>query len=487
MKKPALSIWTISLIMSAGSCWPSFLPGQPPDSLWMTNLGGDQHEIGFGVTEGPPGVYYAVGKTNSAGNGDYDGYLVKLNSDGSVAWEKTFGGPMTDGLSSICPSWSGGYILTGIIGTGIHGSSDVWIMEVNPEGDSLWSRMYGGSHGDRGIRVRQTTDGGYILAASRYVLLQGDQVYLLRLDAAGDTLWTKTYGGSHHDYSNDILQTADGGFIVAGVTYTDSGIEAGQAYAMKTDASGDTLWTRKYGGGHEDIFNSVAETPTGYIFAGNTWSFGAGLLDIYAVGTDLNGHIIWEETYGHEGAELSYAICPAVGGNYVIAGYTNSFREDYQVYLIQIGPDGDMTWEEHYGPAVDYELTYGAGSTSDGGFLITGKMDYYWELYDDMFMLKLGPSSSGIPAPACGNLSFSSTPNPFHGNTAFSFHFPSPACARLLIYDLLGNVRAVIDLGQVPAGGLTKKWDASLLAPGIYLSRLEAGCEVAVKKLVVRE
>jgi hypothetical protein len=138
-----------------------------------------------------------------------------------------------------------------------------------------------------GNSVQQTSDGGYIIAGAYDYLGANSQVYLIRTNASGDTLWTRTYGGPSYDFGNTVQQTSDGGYIVAG--YTCSFANGYQVYLVKTNASGDTLWTRTYGGASDDYGNSVQQTQDrGYIVAGWTNSFGKGT-QVYLIKTDKNG------------------------------------------------------------------------------------------------------------------------------------------------------------------------------------------------------
>ncbi|MHC4540800.1 MAG: hypothetical protein ACYS74_13625, partial [Planctomycetota bacterium] len=162
-----------------------------------------------------------------------------------------------------------------------------------------FERTYGGSGDDIGSSVQQTTDGDYIVAGYTYSFGTGSSdVYLIKTDPSGDTLWTRTYGGSDIDYGYSVLQTTDGDYIVAGETQS-FGAGPGDVYLIKTDPSGDTLWTRTYGGNGHDWGQSVQQTTDGgYIVSGQTNSFGPGQADVYLIKTDAVGDTLWTRTYG---------------------------------------------------------------------------------------------------------------------------------------------------------------------------------------------
>jgi hypothetical protein len=156
-----------------------------------------------------------------------------------------------------------------------------------------FERTYGGFHYDVGHSVQQTSDGGYIITgikdANNIHSPSTGNIYLIKTNASGDTLWTKTFGGSAADWGYSVQQTLDGGYIITG--HTESfGAGLRDVYLIKTDALGNAIWTRTYGGSNGDEGNSVQQTSDGgYIITGHTESFGAGLRDVYLLDKNLWG------------------------------------------------------------------------------------------------------------------------------------------------------------------------------------------------------
>ena len=207
-----------------------------------------------------------------------------------TSWWRTYGGTLTDQGWSVQQTSDGGYIIAGRTYSFGAGNSDVYLTKTNTPGDTLWTRTYGGTSEDDGYSVQQTTDSGYIITGYTASFSAGG-VYLIRTNASGDTLWTRTYGGTSEDVGTSVQQTLDGGYIVAGYTLT-FGAGGYDAYLIKTDASGDTMWTRTYGGTGDDQGYSVQQTSDGgYIIAGRTYSFGAGNSDVYLIKTDSLGNV----------------------------------------------------------------------------------------------------------------------------------------------------------------------------------------------------
>lgn len=455
---------------------------QTPDSLWYKTFGNVMDDMGFDALENEDGDYMVVGKTEVS-NTNWDAWIAKLDNNGNLIWENAIGGVMDEQIVSVCPALYSGYVMTGYTSTDANGLSDIWILYVDENGDSVASVKYGGMTSDQGDCIRPTIDQGFILSAYTSVYLMGDQIYLMKLDISLDTLWTKTFGGPMHDYGHWVEETSDYGYIIAGRTYTTQYLESGDAWVIKTDNNGDTVWTKKYGGDDEDIFFALVETDDGYIFAGQTWSFGAGLIDMYVIRTDDNGNVIWAKTFGGTGADYAYNIFETEDGNYTVSGYSDSFSGSQDVYLIKIDGDGNLIWEKYYGDHLDNEYMYGGTATSDGGYLFTGRLDYYISAMDDIFVLKLGPEIQDINAniyKSTDHLTIS--PNPAKSQVHISTQY-SAGIEHLTIYDLRGNKI----FGFIKRSGTQNKefcLDVTDFLNGIYIVEVISGTSVFSAKFV---
>ncbi len=272
------------------------------------------------------------------------------------SWSKAYGGSGKDRGYSVQQTPDGGFIIAGWTNSFSAGDADVYLIRTDAGGDTLWTRTYGGSYTDCGYSVQQTSDGGFIVAGNTYFPGEGRDVYLIRTDASGDTLWTRTYGGSGDNDGYSVQQTPDGGFIIAGQSHYD-------VYLIKTDANGDTLWTRTYGGTYIDEGRSVQQTSDGgFIVAGNT------AFDVYLIKTDANGDTLWTATIHGDSTERAYSVQQAPDGGFIVAGWTNSFGAgDDDVYLIKvkeiilISPDGNEIWAGNK----DYSILFRSLASSD--------------------------------------------------------------------------------------------------------------------------
>jgi hypothetical protein len=233
-----------------------------------------------------------AGWTRSFGAGGSDILLIKTDANGNIQWAKTYGGTNDDWAYSVQQTSGGGYIVAGWTYSFGAGSDDILLIKTDANGNIQWAKTYGGTDSDLAYSVQQTSDGGYIVAGLTRSFGAGlDDIFLVKTDANGDVQWAKTYGGTNDDLAYSVQQTSDGGYIVAGLTRS-FGAGWYDILFIKTDANGNIIWAKTYGGTSRDEASSVQQTSDGgYIVAGTTWSFSAGLYNIFLVKTDASGNI----------------------------------------------------------------------------------------------------------------------------------------------------------------------------------------------------
>lgn len=258
------------------------------DTSWTKTYGGAGGDFGNSVKQTPDGGYIITGSTTNFGVVSSDVYLIKTNASGDTLWTKTFGGTGEDVGSSIALTTDGGYIITGSFGE----TFDVYLIKTDANGNLSWSKTFGGGAADLGREVQQTMDGGFIIAggANSFSLNSTTDFYLIKTNAGGDTTWTRIFGGTSYDRAESVQQTIDGGYIMAGIILDCANCPS-DIYIVKTDAASDTLWTKRIGGMSEDLGFSIEQTTDGgYILGGWVQSFGAGNYDFYLIKTDGNGN-----------------------------------------------------------------------------------------------------------------------------------------------------------------------------------------------------
>jgi ribosomal protein S11 len=248
----------------------------------------------------------------------------------------------------------------------------------NPMSATSFAKTYGGTNWDEAFSVQQTSDGGYIVAGRTYSFGAGYwDIFLIKTDANGNIIWAKTYGGTDFDEAFSVQQTSDGGYIVAGSTLS-FGPGGYAIFLIKTDANGNIIWAKTYGGIVWDEAYSVQQTSDGgYIVAGYTQSFGAGDLDIFLIKTDANGNIIWAKTYGGTDWDDALSVQQTSDGGYIVAGGTRSFGAGYwDIFLIKTDANGNIIWAKTYG-GTDFDEAFSVRQTSDGGYIVAGETNYF--------------------------------------------------------------------------------------------------------------
>ncbi len=307
------------------------------DTSWTKTFGGSGADAGWSIDQTSDGGYIIAGYSNSFGAGNDDVYLIKTDMNGDTVWTKTYGGTNNERGNYIKQTSDGGYIITGYTESFGAGGQDLYVIKLGATGDSLWIKTFGGTMNDVGNSIIQTADGGYIVTGVSYSFGAGNgDVYLVKLDVNGDSLWTKAYGGTSLDYGYSVQQTSSGSYIVAG--YTESfGAGNYDCYVFKIDVNGDTLWTKTYGGTSVDQGRDIQETSdNGFIVTGWTFSFGAGGADVFVIRTDTNGDTLWTKTIGGPLDDQARSVRETADDGYILTGGSASFGSSYNVYLIKI-------------------------------------------------------------------------------------------------------------------------------------------------------
>jgi hypothetical protein len=423
---------------------------------WERTYGGADYDHGRSVQQTQDGGYVVAGGTYSFGN-QSQVYLIKTNASGDTLWTRTYGGTDVEVGYSIQQTTDMGYIVAGYTNSFVGFGSQAYLVKTNATGDTLWTRTYGDTNNDYGRSVQQTSDGGYIIAGftdfGNY-----NQVYLIKTNSSGDTLWTRHYWETDYNRGNFVQQTSDGGYIVAGEAYSLGSV---QVYLVKTNASGDTLWTRTYGGADYDYGYSVQQTSDGgFIVVGEGQSFG-NRWKVYLIKTNASGDTLWTRTYGGTSDEGGNSVQQTLDGGYIVTGWAWSFGNQSQVYLVKANASGDTLWTRTYGGPIN-EVGKSIQQTTDRGYIIAGWTNSYGN-WEQVYLIKtdsLGRStgveeSKGFEGTRVQG--FKITPNPF---TSFAT-LPGHEGERFRLYDVSGRKVGTYKGDRVGEG----------LAPGVYFLR----------------
>jgi len=315
-------------------------------------------------------------------------------------WEKRLGGIYNEFAMSVQQTIDGGYIIAGYsYKNQSTGDPDVFLLKTDGNGDSLWNQTFGGQGvwmADQGYSVQQTTDGGYIIAGRKSDIGQGSDACLIKTDGNGIEQWTKTFGGPDSDNSWSVQQTTDGGYIIAGTSnYTISGAtgyQTSDVFLIKTDGNGIEQWTKNFGGIHKDWGRSVQQTTDGgYIITGYTTPFLNGLTDVYLIKTDGNGIEQWTKTFGGVKEERGFSVQQTTDAGYIITGWTGDIGQGRtNVYLIKTDQNGDSLWTKTFGYEPEDDLGFSVQQTTDGGYIMTGWSynNYTFNNNYDVYLIK---------------------------------------------------------------------------------------------------
>ena len=381
-----LKIFYITIFILIGC-----LKAQIPDTIWTKIYGGNESDHTYDIEQTIDDGYIVCGTTNSFGNGESDIWLLKLNALGDTIWTKIYGGSQYDSGRDILLANDSGFVVIGYTYSFGNGESDIWLLKINETGDTLWTKTFGGIESDYAYSVIQNTDGGYLIGGtSLYPGQLGSDIWLIKTDLNGDSIWTKRFGYSDslEENCSDVINTNDGGYIIAGNT---AGFTSplSDVWIIKTNSFGDTLWSKYYGGSSFDWCTDIQQTADGgIIVTGFTDSFGSGGTDVWLFKIDETGNIVWDKVWGGTDNEENYSVSQTDDGGYIIAGLTQSIGVGWSDgWLIKTNSLGDTLWTKTFEIFGQDKLT-SVKQTDDGGYILSGDTFIPNKFYD-FWILKL--------------------------------------------------------------------------------------------------
>jgi hypothetical protein len=479
---------------------------QAPDTLWTKTYGRPDRDEGLCVQQTFDGGFIITGYTEIRDQGtgyiQWKVYLLKTDEYGDTLWTKNYGSFAHHVGNFVQQTSDSGYIIAGGV-THFNNDVNVHLIKTDINGNLLWEKSIGGMEYDEGNCVRETFDGGYIIAGYTESFGAGiSDVYLIKTDANGVVDWARTYGGQLWEQGNSVQQTSDSGFVLVGyktISTSSSGADT-DVYLIKTDANGDTLWTRLYGvleGEYRDEGWSVQQTTDGgYIISAETWHPGgiAWLVDAYLIKTDANGDTTWTRAYDIFGNwEVPRSVWQTLDGGYIIAGYSSFYPLNHEVLLIKIKADGDTVWTKNLGRnlgSYPYDEGWSVQQTTDGGYIVAGFSWNYPISDSDVYLIKLAPepvkidNRVDVPLPRSFAL-HQNYPNPFNPATTIEYALPEGSNIKLKVFNSLGQEVATLINGYIQAGRHKVIFDAKSLSSGVYYYRIEAGSFVQVHKMIL--
>ena len=401
-------------------------PGLIPISLtgeieWQKTFGGSNDDIARGIVETNDGGYVVIGYTNSI-DGDItdktleenDFWVIKLDANGTIEWQKTYGGSGDDQGRAIIQTNDGGYAITGPSksadgdGSNNEGQHDHWILKLDNQGTIQWEKSYGFAGHDHSQSLLQTNDGGYFIGGYLDVTASGGlgnetvttkhgvgEFWAQKLDASGNLEWRRYFGGSSNDRIYKVLQAHDGNFLLIGSSESEdfdinNSNGSYDVWIVKIDTQGQMLWEKSFGGsGIDNGYAAVKTTDGNYLIAGTAISTDGnisaskGNSDAWVIKINDNGALLWEKSFGGSSFDAAWAIDSGNGifSSYVIAGNSKSSDGDVTAnngendfWVLKINNTGKLLFEKSLGGS-GLDFAYGVVETSDQKIVVIGETE----------------------------------------------------------------------------------------------------------------
>ena len=531
------------------------LHAQTPLHLWSDRFGDGEKQYGYSVATDASGNVVVTGRFEGSVDfgggvlteaGGYDIFLAKFDASGNHLWSKRFGDARSQYGESVATDNSGNIVVTGRFqgsvdfGGGVltnDGIWDIFLVKFDASGNHLWSKRFGDGLSQYVYSVATDASGnvvvtGYFQGTVDFgggVLTSdgGDDIFLAKFDASGNHLWSERYGGSLSQYGWSVATDASGNVVLTGrfANTVDFGggvlTSAGSddIFLAKFGASGNHLWSDRFGDTQSQYGYSVATDTSGSIvvtgrFEG-TVDFGGGMLtsagdnDIFLAKFDASGNHLWSERFGDGQSQSAWSIATDTSGNVAVTGYFQGTVDfgggvlteagGFDTFLAKFDASGNHLWSERFGNGQSEFGTsvatdtlgnvvftgYFGGSADFGGGVLTSAGE------NDIFLAKFAPTATGIfDSPHRYGLVVNSYPNPFNPATTINYSVPSGGVVDLRVYDVQGRtVKKLVNEAKT-AGEHFETWDGRdgsdiPAASGVYFVRLECNGQAQTRKIVL--
>lgn len=376
---------------------------EAPFIEWDKTFGGKERDGLSEIIVTSDGGYLLAGSSasnisedkseNSKGGNDF--WIVKIDADGNKVWDRSYGGENSEYFYSILVTSDGGFLLFGDSSSDASGDKsennidgyDYWVIKIDADGNKVWDKTFNSKEYDSPSVLIYSSDGGYLLGGSSESLISASDYWVIKIDADGNKIWEKTFGGWSTDHLSSITQSSDGSYFLAGSSEssdTDDKSEVGNGeydyWVIKIDANGNKVWDKSYGGeGSEYLHNMTATSDGNYLLFGDSNSdasgdkseINIGGRDFWIIKIDADGNKIWDKSYGGEGTEYSNNMVALSDGGYLLTGSSESLVSSFDYFTVKIDANGNKVWGKSYG-GESREHLYSALITSDGGYMLSG-------------------------------------------------------------------------------------------------------------------
>lgn len=463
-------------------CMPLFMHSQVTTFQKVYETIVDQS--GKDVLPTPDGGYIIVSTTENNIVNDFDILISKTNSLGDTLWTKAYPNPGLNYPNSIIEA-NGGYLILGY-SQAPNADVDAYLLKINTVGEVLWSKVYGGYGNEDGKEIVPTADGNYvIIGASNSVNYTNNDIQLIKIDPAGNTIWTKYYGDpTAYESARSVKLCLDGGFILAGKT-VNTVTTIATIYLIKTNSSGDTIWTKTIGGPNSYEGKFILTNSDGSYTLCADDSSAARDSDVKFIKMDENGTIIWDKTYGGTDKDICKMIQHTSDGGYIVAATSRSFGwANPDMWLLKLNALGDTAWTRNFG-GIFHDHGYAVKTTSDGGYIAVGHNRNINSTFRIM-LVKVNASGDFTPV-STEEFALANTlniyPNPSNGLIRIDFGGDLTS-STFKIHNTLGQEvfsETINSSNQIDSRSI----DLNGKEPGVYFLSIQSTTNSTTKKLIL--
>jgi hypothetical protein len=490
----------VSVLLAASiSAWASSAVAVAPDVDWVRTYGDSGLNQAYWIETHSNSGYLVSGRWYMVSRGDYDGFLMRVGPGGDTLWTRTYGDSLDDGLFCVRETYDGGNVLAGYTGRA-SGDVDAWFVRTDSGGDTLWTRQFDFSLVDIFYGVVECPDHGFIACGYTAALGTPDSlnVMALRIDANGGRVWKYIWEDPGDDRAIDLCWTSDGNIAIAGTA--GNATDRGDILIMKLDAeAGDTLWTRTYADTARDIASGICEAADGgLLVAGGSMSDVVGLpwREGFLYKTDAGGDTLWTRKYGgYNDCQYVSSVVPTADRGCAL-GVRRDFNceGDYDFYFIKVDSDGNTQWDKQIEKG-EIQFLLCIAVAPDYGYVSCGYSYTSVPGNNEVWLLKLRPDEAGAPdvewtTPGVALRIDGS--NPFADAVRVAYEISAAGRVDLAVYDVGGRrvtglVEAALAAGVHRAEWDLKDKDGDRVASGMYFVRLASpGCRAVEKVMVLR-
>lgn len=379
----------LSIILSCEPPVDRFNPNLESTTFYKV-FGGKNEDYGFSLDDTIDGGYILSGFSTTYGNGSWDAWIVKTDSNGNAEWHKSYGTTNREVAKQIMQTKSGNYIILGDHGVPGKGGNILFI-QTDVDGNIINEQSYGGINNDGATQIIETTDGGYAIIGYTYSYGSGGRdFWLIKIDETGNEIWSKAFGGIYNETGYSLLQTQDKGFILVGTKWNIY-LKKHNIWLLKVGSTGDIEWERIINETSSGYGQKIIESlDNSYIVGGVTKELGNDWYDLWLLKMDYFGNTIWEQVYSmsyiRQNSFFNIDISPTNDKGIIVVGPTNQYGLDLNVILMKFNSSGFIEWNELYGGKGE-DIGLSVIQTKDKGYAFAGRTNSYGNgLYDYFFV-----------------------------------------------------------------------------------------------------